>query len=153
MMRPPIRAAALGFAALALAACKKEADDGAKPSGAASGTAVPARPHPPTAAAVLAEAPSADDCDELGAKTAALAMGETPPGTRPDRAAKLQEIADEAGRAIATLCKTDGWSADAVACGLAARDPARECDAKLTDVQKQKMRVAVMAIFSKAAPP
>ncbi|HUQ01425.1 MAG TPA: hypothetical protein VM261_02970 [Kofleriaceae bacterium] len=142
---------------LASAACKKEPQTGATPSSGASGagsaSAAPEKPTPPTAAAAMANAPSPDDCDALGAKTAMLSMGETPPDTKPGRAARLQEISDEAGRAIATLCKTDGWTSEAVACGLAAKDPARECDDKLTDVQKNKMRVAVMAIFSKAAPP
>jgi hypothetical protein len=151
MTRPLI----LVLACTALAtACKKEKDAAETGSAAASGSAAAtAKPVPPTAAAALAEAPSPADCDALGAKTAALSMGETPPDTRPDRVKKLQEISDEAGRAIATLCKTDGWSTEAVACGLAAKDPARECDDKLTDIQQTKMRTAVMAIFSKAAPP
>jgi hypothetical protein len=155
MIERLVRISCAATLALAGAACKKDPESApaGAASGSASGTAAPEKPTPPTAAAAMAKAPSPDDCDALGAKTATLSMGETPPDTRPDRVAKLQEISDEAGRAIATLCKTDGWSAEAVACGLAAKDPGRECDDKLTDVQKQKMRVAVMAIFAKAAPP
>lgn len=132
--------------------CGKKTDQGA---GSASASAAPAAASGRASATPghAAAAPAAADCDKLGARTAEMSMGETPAGTPPDRVAKLQAISDEAGRAIATLCKTDGWSAAAVACGLAAKDPARECDDKLTDVQKKKMQVAVMAIFSKAAPP
>src|SRR3990167_3985703 len=46
---------------------------------------------------------------------------------------------ERAGLVIARLCKTDGWSGEAVACGLTARDTANECDALLTAAQKAKM--------------
>lgn len=96
-------------------------------------------------------APSAADCDTLGAKTAVESMAMTPPGTSDDQRRVLQAISDEAGRAIATRCKADGWSADAVACGLTAKNPGAECSAKLTAEQKQKMTTDVQAVFAKGA--
>jgi hypothetical protein len=130
--------------------CKKE-ENAAPPT--STQTPPQAKPQQPTAAATMAAAPSESDCDKLGARTVEISMAETPAGTPPDRVAKLKAISEEAGHAIASLCKTDGWSAEAVACGLAAKDPSRECNDKLTDVQQKKMQAAVMAIFSKAAPP
>lgn len=136
-------------AVLGLVACGKK-EEAASASGSASGNA------PPPAVAVEKGGkgtPTEADCDKLGARTVEMSMAETPAGTPPDRVAKLKEISEEAGRAIATLCKTDGWSADAVACGLAAKDPSRECHDKLTETQRTKMQTQVMVIFSKAAPP
>ena len=128
--------------------CKKE-ENAAPPTPTQAQTEK--SPKLPTAAAAMA--PSEADCDKLAARTVDMSMAQTPEGTPPDRVAKLKAISEEAAHAIASLCKTDGWSADAVACGLAAKDPSRECNDKLTDVQKAKMQAAVTAIFSKAAPP
>ena len=140
-------------AVVGLVGCSKKKEDAGTQvaSGAASGTASGSAAA--TGGTAASAAPTEADCDTLGAKTAGMSMAETPAGTPPDRVAKLKEISDEAGRAIATLCKNDGWSAEAVACGLAAKDPGRECNDKLTDTQKTKMQAQVMAIFAKAAPP
>jgi hypothetical protein len=94
--------------------------------------------------------PTAADCDNLGKKTSKQSMEQTPAGTSDADRAKLQALSDEAGAAIAELCKTDGWTGEAVACGLAAKDPSSECEGKLTDAQIAKMRQRVQAIFSKA---
>lgn len=136
-------------AVLALATCGKK-EEAAPAGGSAAGSA----PPPGVAVAKGGKGtPTEGDCDRLGARTVEMSMAETPPGTPPDRVAKLKEISEEAGRAIATLCKTDGWSGDAVSCGLAAKDPSRECHDKLTETQRTKMQAQVMAIFAKAAPP
>jgi hypothetical protein len=128
--------------------CKKE-ENAAPPTP----TQAPTEKSPKLPTAAAAMAPSEADCDKLGARTVEISMANTPEGTLPDQVAKLRAVSEEAGHAIASLCKTDGWSAEAVACGLAAKDPSRECNDKLTDVQQKKMQAAVMAIFSKAAPP
>jgi hypothetical protein len=135
-------------ATLVLASCKKEASDAATGSASGSATA-PAAAAPKRGGGT----PSADDCDKLAARTVDMSMAETPEGTPPDRVAKLKAVSEQAARAIATLCKTDGWSSEAVACGLAAKDPSRECSDKLTQVQKNKMQAQVMAIFAQVAPP
>ncbi len=136
-------------AMLAITGCSKKKDEGVgagtgTASGSASGGAV-AKGGP--------EMPISGDCDRLGKKTSELSMQNTPPDTTTEMRAKLQAISDEAGLAIAELCKVDKWTADAVACGLAATDPAKECDAKLTADQKAHMQEKVMAIFAKLSPP
>ena len=100
------------------------------------------------------------DCDRLGTKSVALAMKDTPPGMTEEQKVVLRKLAEEAGLALARHCKDDEWSGEAVACGMSATDPSKECDSKLTDGQKQKLRADVQAIFEKgmaavmaAAPP
>jgi hypothetical protein len=93
--------------------------------------------------------PTAADCDSLGKKTSKQSMEMTPPGTSDADRAKLQVMSDEAGAAIAELCKTDSWSGEAVACGLSAKNPAVECKGKLTDAQVAAMEARVQAIFTK----
>lgn len=125
----------------ALAACGKKDDK----KGAGGGSA----PSPGAKA-------SADDCDKLGAKTSVQSMENTPPGATDDQRAKLKALSDEAGKAIAKHCKDDGWTSEAVVCGLRSKNPQVECDDKLTADQKQKMTTEVQAIFAKAmtaAPP
>ncbi len=117
--------------ALAMTGCGKKHDTGGTVEAAA----------PPTAA----------DCNRLGDKTVAQAMEMTPPGTPVDKRRVLQAMSEEAGRAIATRCRDDGWSGAAVACGLAAKNPGIECSDKLTAAQKQKMTTEIQAIFARGA--
>lgn len=99
------------------------------------------------------------DCDRLGQKMVSLAMKDTPPGMTDEQKAALQKLSEEAGLAIARHCKDDGWTGEAVACGMSATDPSKECNDKLTAEQKQKMQDEVQVIFEKgmgavmAAPP
>jgi hypothetical protein len=88
-------------------------------------------------------------CEKLGQRTVARSMEETPPGMPPDQVKVLRELSEEAGVAIAKRCKEDGWSPEAIACGVTAKNAQVECDAKLTAAQKEKMIAEVQAIFSK----
>ncbi len=91
--------------------------------------------------------PAAADCDALGAKMVTQSMAQAPAGIGEEERTHLQALSGQAGQVIARLCKTDGWTADAVSCGLIARDPSNDCDAKLTAAQKQKMGDEIKAIF------
>lgn len=100
------------------------------------------------------------DCERLGAKMTEVAMKDTPAGMSDEQKVALRKLSEEAGQAIARHCKDDGWSGEAVACGMSATDPSKECNDKLTAEQKQKMQDEVQAIFEKgmaavmgAAPP
>jgi hypothetical protein len=96
-------------------------------------------------------ATSASDCDKLGERTVAQSMGDTPPGMGPAQVKALHGLAEEAGKAIATHCKEDGWSAKAIQCGLTSKQPQVECDALITPDQKQKMTRAVQQVFEKGS--
>jgi hypothetical protein len=128
----------VSFAVIAaLAACGKKDDKKGDKKGA------------PSAGAKATD----EDCEKIGVKSAAQSMENTPPGSTDEQRAKLKALSDEAGKAITARCKADGWTAEAVVCGLRAQNPAVECDGKLTPEQVQKMRADVMAIFAKATPP
>lgn len=133
------------FVAVAAGGCGKKKDEAPAGGGAASGSS--AEPVKPKRKMGLQ---TDQDCDRLGKKSSADSMAMTPPGTPDDQKAKLQALSDEAGNAIAALCKSDSWSGEAIACGLSAKDPATECKGLLTDAQLIKMEETVKAIFEKA---
>jgi hypothetical protein len=51
----------------------------------------------------------------------------------------------EVGRIITIRCMDDGWSAEAIACGDAAKDPQIECFHLLSSKQSQKVRDQIQA--------
>jgi hypothetical protein len=55
---------------------------------------------------------------------------------------RLENLSRETGHAIAVRCVADGWSAEAVKCGLAAKDPQLECRGERTAPPRKKMNNA-----------
>ncbi len=150
------RAALLGsiiVAALVTTGCGKKDNAAAPdPTVAAANTPASATANPPANAPAPADGPpTAAECDALGQRTIAGSMQQTPPGAPPEQVRQLQAMSDEAAAVIATHCKNDGWSRDAVTCGLTAADPGVACKGKLSADQVQRMTQDVQAVFTRGA--
>jgi len=90
-----------------------------------------------------------DECQAIGDQTAANAIAQIPRGTDPAMRERLENLSRETGHIIAVRCVAEGWSAEAVKCGLAAKDPQLECRDKLTAAQLKRMSDEVQETWTK----
>jgi hypothetical protein len=121
-MRNHVAFVSLVAAILLVAACRDE--EGARKAPAGKGIEERAKPD-------------SQDCRVIGEKAEANVVANIPADAEPSMRARLEQLGRDTGQTVRGRCEHDRWSADAVTCGLAAKDVQLECGGVLTVGQRK----------------
>ncbi len=80
------------------------------------------------------------DCAALGAKSTKDGLANIPKDVPADAKKTFEDLSKKGGDLVARLCKEDKWSAEAIKCGLTAKDAEKECADKLTPDQNKHIQ-------------
>ncbi len=84
------------------------------------------------------------DCAALGAKMKKDGMAEAKDAPA-EQKKMMEEMVGKMSDVLVKACKDDKWSKEAIACGIKAKDPEKECDSLITKEQKASMEKAFAA--------
>jgi hypothetical protein len=92
--------------------------------------------------------PDTQDCRVIGEKAEANVVANIPADAEPSMHARLEQLGRDTGQIVRGRCDDDAWSAQAVTCGLAAKDVQLECSDMLTVAQREQLGGQLQAMWT-----